>query len=290
MEKRLLVTGGTGFLGGHVLAGAVGGWKVRALMRSDPPRIPGVEWFAGDLEDTARIAEAVRSYRPRALIHAAAMGNVDLCETEWERAFLINTEAPALLASVCAEVGCRFVMISSDMVFDGERGMYRETDPAGPVNYYGETKRMAEERVLAACPGAVCVRSALIYGAPAYSGTSFSDQMVRRLREGKNVRLFMDQYRSPIAAANLAEALLELAESDFSGILHLGGPERIDRFSFGRILARSMGFSESLLVPVGMHDSPTVGRRPRDVSFDVSLAGIVLKTRLMGCEEGLMAG
>ena len=99
--------------------------------------------------------------------------------------------------------------------------------------------------------------------------------------------LFTDQFRTPVLVQNLAEALIELAGSDFTGTMHIGGPDRVDRFTFGLALAAHRGFSERLLKPVRMDEIETVAPRPRDLSFDTALARATLKTRLLGYREGI---
>ena len=265
-------------------------WSVYASTRSSTYPMPGVEWVQMDLEDNSCMERVVRSIRPYAIVHAAAMGNIDACQADREHAFRINAESTGFLAGLCAELEARMIAVSSDMVFDGSKGRYRETDPVNPVNYYGETKCAAEERVLGNCPNSVCGRAALIYGDPVFGGTSFSHQMLKRMEAGQPVTLFADQFRTPIEVRNLAEALLELAESDFTGILHLGGSERIDRLSFGRLMAEIRGFSDSLLIPARMGDFSSSAPRPADVSFDISMAECVLSTKLSGCREGMARG
>jgi dTDP-4-dehydrorhamnose reductase len=287
MKKRLFITGGTGFLGGHLLLQAVGEWEVFASARAHHPAVPCVRWIVMDLADGRGIESAFAAVKPDAVIHAGAVSNVDLCETERERALAVNAGSSAVFAGLCGKAGSRMVFVSSDMVFDGKKGMYAESDAANPLNYYGETKRIAEERVLEACPASVCARAALIYGIPAMGGTSFSYQMLKRLEAGKEVGLFDDQYRSPVPVRTLAAALLELASLSHAGILHLGGAERIDPYTFGMRVAGAKGYSQSLIRRIRMDDVPSKAARPRDVSMDVSRAKAVLKTRLPDCGEGI---
>jgi len=287
MRKKLFITGGTGFLGGHLLLQAVGEWDVFASARSGHPAVPCVHWVEMDLTDEKGIASAFDAVRPDAVIHAGAMSNVDQCEREREEALAINAKSSALLAQLSEDAGSRLVHVSSDMVFDGTKGNYSETDPPAPVNYYGETKRIAEEWVLLGCSNSVSARAALIYGIPVIGGTSFLYQMLKRLEAGREVALFNDQHRSPIPVQALAAALLETASASFTGILHLGGSERIDRYTFGLRVADARGYSRSLLKPVGMNDVPTQAMRPRDASMNVSKAQRMLKTRLPDCVEGI---
>ncbi len=287
MTKRILITGGTGFLGGHLLRKARPDWDVYAIHRGRAVDAPGINWIKADLTDSGETARAFAFVGPRSLIHAAALSDIDRCQARPDEARLVNTEASAGLAGLCRKTGCRMVFVSTDMVFDGTRGLYRETDATGPVNGYGETKVAAEQAVAAECPTAVCARTALIYGIPAFGGRSFSHAMINRLSAGETVTLFTDQFRTPILAQNLADALLELAESDFAGILHLGGGERISRYDFGLLAASARGLPPYLIRPGRMNEPPPAAPRPADVSLDSSKASVVLGTRLIGCGEGV---
>lgn len=277
-------------MGGHLLSLAPAEWEVLATFRSRVFKIPRVTWIEFDLTDKKRMEEAFKKIRPDAVIHAAAMSNIDWCEKNRREALAVNAESSAFLAALCRDSGCRMVFVSSDMVFDGKTGRYAESDPVHPVNYYGETKCLAETDLGRNCPDSVCARAALIYGAPAFGGTSFTHQMTLSLQSGREVSLFTDQYRSPISAVNLAQALLELVDMPFTGVLHLGGPERIGRYEFGLILAELNGFPKSLLKPVRINDLPSAAPRPKDVSLDVSKAAGLLKTKLLNCREGLRRG
>lgn len=287
MKKRLLITGGTGFLGGHLLLKARTDWDVYAIHRGPAVDAPGIHWLKADLTDPGETALAFASVRPASLIHAAAMSDIDRCQARPDEARAVNTEATESLAGLCGKTGCRMVFVSTDMVFDGGRGLYRETDATGPVNGYGGTKVAAERAVAAECPAAVCARTALIYGIPAFGGSSFSHAMMGRLSAGESVTLFIDQFRTPILVQNLADALLELADSDYAGTLHLGGGERISRYDFGLLAASAKGLPAGLIRPGLMNEPRPAAPRPADVSLDSSIASAVLSTRLMGCDEGV---
>jgi len=204
-----------------------------------------------------------------------------------QQAEQINLTATATLLEAADAVQARLVFVSSDMVFDGRRGMYRVSDAVSPLSVYGRTKAAAEA-LIQASPGAhVIARAALIYGRPRLGGGSFSGWLESRLRERQAATLYTDQFRTPVWVENLAGQLLELAHNDFSGIIHCAGAERADRFRFGQILCRLAGYSEQLLVPVSMHDHETAAPRPADVSLDTVHTRQSLKTPLLDIEEGL---
>lgn len=287
MAKRILITGGSGFVGGHLVAAAKGYWDVFSTFHTRPFSMDGVTALAMDLSAEKQIETAVETCRPNAVIHAAARCQLDPCERDPKKTFHVNTTATEILAELCVRYGCRLVFVSTDMVFDGDRGGYSESDETHPLNVYGQSKLAAEKFIQAICPNHVVARSALIYGHPLAGSNSFSERILDKISQGESMPLFADQFRSPILVNDLAQALLELAGMSWTGIIHLGGNDRVDRYTFGVRLARLKGISETLLEPVSMTHFPTTALRPRDVSLDISLATNMLKTKLLGFKEGL---
>jgi len=287
IKNRLLVTGGSGFLGGHLVCQASEEWDVWTTWKTHPVQLSGVRSVKLDISSEKAIQDLVKEIQPEIIIHTAAWSDLEKCEENSEQAFYINTTSTEIFAEESTKTGSRFIFISSDMVFDGHQGNYKETDTANPINIYGKTKLTAEKCIKAICSNYVIARSALIYGPPLTGSNSFSEKILHKISADKTMPLFTDQYRSPVLVQNLAEALLELSRSDFSGIIHLGGRERIDRYTFGKYLAEIKGFSLDLLKPVSMSTFKTKAHRPRDTSFDISKATDILDTRLLGVREGL---
>ena len=285
--RRVLITGGGGFVGGHVATRAAKTWEVFATYRTSSFSFPGVTPVRVDLEDGDGVRRCIREIRPAVILHCAAWTDLDVCEKDRARAFSINTEATTTLAELGSELGCRFVYTSTDMVFDGRKGDYSESDVACPINAYGESKLAGEERVKAICSDSVVARVALVYGPPLTGSNSFSERILERVSRGEAVSLFTDQYRTPVFVQDLAKVLVELARMRWTGTIHLGGAERVDRYTFGLRLAEIKGFSEELFKPISMADLPTVAPRPRDVSLNISEAKTLLTTELSGYREGL---
>jgi len=283
----ILITGASGFIGGHVLRLAASTRDAAGTgYRNIRPAGSGV-LHPLDLEDEEGIRRLVRKLAPEVVIHTAGWSRTADCENQPEKAVRINTRAVQILAEESDRRKARLVFLSTDMVFDGEKGDYRESDPVNPVNHYGRTKAMAEAFLLGKGGNVVIARVALCYGKPAAGGHSFSQTILRKLKTGEPMKLFTDQFRTPVLVNDLAAALLELAVSDFTGILHLGGSERVDRYTFGCRLAEIRGLPRDLLKPVSMSDYPAAAPAPRDVSMDITLAGKYLRTGLRGYREGL---
>jgi dTDP-4-dehydrorhamnose reductase len=188
--QRLLVTGGCGYLGREVVARAPArGWQVRATWFERPPSSGG-DWVRVDVRDEDALAEAVGGVD--AVVHTAYKQG----EREWD----VNVVGSAAVAR--AAVGRRLIHLSTDLVFSGERGSYREDDEPAPVNSYGRSKAEAERRVAAAHPDATIARTSLIYG----GGEPGPQERLAR----ENRRFFVDEVRSPVQLGDLADAVLEL--------------------------------------------------------------------------------
>lgn len=284
---KILITGASGFLGGYLALAAPDRAELLGTYWEHPLAMPGVELYRMDLTNLVAVAQFVRKMRPQIIIHAAALANLDTCEAQKDLAWRTNVDAARMMAAVARELSCRLIHISTDMVFDGKKGNYAEEDGLEPISYYGYSKHAAEEAVLRAYPEALVVRVALLFGFAAAGGNSFSAEIYHRLRAGQKVKVFADQYRTPIWAGNAAPAIMELAQSERAGILHVGGTERLSRADFARELARQLGADLNLLDAVSMHDVNWLVPRPQDVSLNTSRARKILRTPLLDCREGI---
>ena len=195
--------------------------SVVAWSGSETGRIFGFDLQPVDLGQPEQVRSAFQAARPGVIIHAAALASVAACRDDPERARAVNAQGSALLARLAAETGTRFVHVSTDMVFDGERGGYREQDSPSPLSVYGRSKSLAEESVIS-FPNSLVVRISLLFG-PSISGRrSYFDEQVDALRQGRPMRFFPDEWRTPLGLLTAARALLAIARSECVGYLHLG--------------------------------------------------------------------
>jgi dTDP-4-dehydrorhamnose reductase len=267
----LLVSGAAGFLGDALCRELLArGRRVVGTSRDGAGQPPGVEPVALELGDGGRAgAELVRRLRPEAVLHLAAMADADACARDPAGAQRVNADATGALARAAAEVGARFVYTSTDLVFDGTRAPYHEDDPTAPLGPYMATKAKGEEQALAASPAALVVRVALLYGLRRGRRGCFTDQLARRLAAGEEVRLFTDQWRTPLFVDDAATFLALLLERGAAGRVHLAGPERVSRHEHGLALARALGLDASRCVPSRMADLATLSPRPADASLRI---------------------
>lgn len=288
-RAKLLVTGAHGFVAGSVLAQAGAEWEAHALSRGEPLiQREGLHWHRFDALQPGRLAQLFQAARPAAVIHTAALADIDYCQAHPELARAVNVGLTHTLAELCANVGAKLVLCSTDTVFDGEQAPYREADPPGPVNFYAQTKVAAEQIVNQLGAQAVIARLALVAGLPLLgAGNSLLARMLAVLAQGLTVGSFTHEVRTPIDVITLGRALLELASGGHHGIFHLAGNTRLNRFEMAQQIAARFGFPLNLIVAQGSASLPGRAPRPRDVSLDNRKARAELKTPMLTFAEGL---
>jgi dTDP-4-dehydrorhamnose reductase len=260
---RVLVTGASGLLGGRV-ADLLVADVVRAVHETAPGEPgPTVEL---DLERDDSTSSAIERARAEAVVHCAALADVDACEREPERAERVNASGTDVLARAAARAGARFVYVSTDLVLDGTEVPAREDAPTASSLVYARTKRAGELAALAA--GGVVVRVPLIVGRGHGPRGTASEAIAWALAEGTPPRLYTDQFRTPTDAESVTLAIGRLVESAHTGVFHLGGPESISRHALGRRVARALGLDPERVVPVTQAEAPAGAPRPADVSLD----------------------
>lgn len=239
-----------------------------------------------DVCDAALTAAVVRAARPEVVVLTAALTHVDRCETEPDLAERVNVGGTRHVLGAARACGARVVYFSTDYVFDGRGGPYREDDPPRPINAYGLTKLAAEELVRAAGPEHLVVRVTNVYGWEP-QGKNFVMRLIGRLGRGEAMRLPTDQVASPTYVENLAEAVQELIEAGRGGVYNVVGPDLLDRYRFGLLAAEVFGLDHSLLVPVTTPELGQAAPRPLLGGLVIDKARQALRTRLLGAREGL---
>ncbi len=284
---KVLITGSSGFLGRNLIKFAPDHHQIIAHYRHNLPDSYGrsVEFFQCDFSKEPW--QSLEKFHPDIMIHTAAMASIDECEIQPDRAHLTNYIATTRLVQFASQRNIRFIYISSDVVFDGLRGNYSETDLPSPTSVYAESKSSAEKYILEHHGDAVVVRPAIFYGLSLFGRPSFTEVMLNNLYAGKQVYVFTDQFRTPALINNLVSALWELTEHDYRGVLHLGGPQKINRWEIGKLLCQIFKLDENLLVPVKSIDIQLPVSRPLDCSLDSSQATSLLKTVFVDCKTGL---
>jgi len=270
--KKLLVTGASGFLGWHLCQLAKQQWDVYSTYFSHQIEIPGVSLLKVDLRDFQALKQLFQQVQPSAVIHTAAQSSPNYCQTHQEESYTINVITSLNLAGLCADYGIPYIFTSTDLVFNGLNPPYRETDPVFPVNAYGEQKVRAEVEILTRYSLATICRMPLMFGMATPTATSFMQPFMQTLKEGKELALFIDEFRTPASGKTAAQGLLMVLEKQIQGIIHLGGKERVSRYDFGRLLVEVFQLPQTGLKSCRQQNVKMAAPRPADVSLDSSKA------------------
>ena len=238
-----------------------------------------------DLLDFAAVGREFQKDKPQLVIHCAAISTVAEAQANPALARRVNVEVTKLLAELAAEV--RFVFFSSDLVFDGRKGNYLETDATNPIHIYGETKLAAEEIVLKN-PRHLVVRTSLNAGVSRAGNRGFNEQLRLALQAGQGMTLFTDEFRCPIPAVETARAVWELADKSCAGLFHVAGAERLSRWQIGQLLVKRRPELAGKIKPGSAKDFPGPPRA-LDTSLNISKAQKILSVPLPGLTGWLAA-
>jgi len=262
MDRPVLVVGAAGQVGGALLEALTTQGRTAVGTVSRVPR-EGCTVFdlAAAGEDPSLARALVARHCPSVVCIAAGMTHVDGCEDARDLALRVNRDGPAALAAAARAVGARTVYYSTEYVFDGEAGPYTEEDTPSPVSVYGESKRAGEDAVRDADPNALVLRTTVVFG-PERQGKNFCYQLAARLLSGQRMRVPHDQVSTPTYNRDLAHATLALLAAGACGVVHVAGPDCIDRATFARRVAACAGLDASLIDGVSTESLGQRARRP----------------------------
>ncbi len=269
--KKLLVTGASGFLGWNICQEAKKEWTTFGTVFSHHREVAGVNILRADLTDLKGLKKLFQNIHPDAVIHTAAQTNTNLCQVHRTESKKINVDSSINIAGLCADYSIPCVFTSTDMVFNGLKAPYREEDPVCPVNVYGEQKVLAEKGMFKNYPKVTICRMSLMFGISGPGTKSFLQPMITAMREGQELRLFVDEFRTPIGVQTAVHGIF-LALEKVTGLIHLGGIERISRYDLGKLLKDTLGFRKARLLPCKQKDVVMAAPRPTDVSLDSTKA------------------
>ena len=283
---RVLVTGASGLLGANLMLEWAERHEVIGVTHAVPLVHPRIDIRQEDLARPGAAQRLFKEVRPQAVVHCAAATDVEACERDPELAHRLNAEMAGLVAQAAAETGARLLHVSTDAVFDGEGGPYREEDHPAPVNEYGKSKLAGEAAARAVNSEALVVRTNF-FGWNATPKTNLAEWFLDRLRSGQVARGFTDVFCSPVLVNDLAGLFEALLATDVRGLLHLPGRECLSKFDFGRRLALAFGLREELVQPSDLAESGFGAPRPRRTCLDGTIVRGVLGSDLPSVDLGV---
>ncbi len=276
---RILITGASGLYGSKLAELATkSGQEVYSGYGKDQPAFGKAVQF--DVSDKQQVESVFDRVNPEVVVHAASLTDVDKCELNKELAWRINVEGTKNVVEAAKAKDAFLIYISTDYVFNGEKGLYEETDATDPISYYGLTKLKAEEQVKSGVEWCIA-RPSVIYGAtPAAGKINFALWVINTLKKAEHAKIVTDQWISPTLNTSLADMTLEVIERRLTGVYHLSGATRINRFDFAKQLAIAFNLDTNMITPVTFAEMSTwVAKRPRDSSLNTAKAQQVLRNK-----------
>jgi dTDP-4-dehydrorhamnose reductase len=267
-------------------SGLIGNYFVQTAPRFAPRwRVQGLTRDRFDLLDFDAIRREFQKDKPQLVIHCAAVSTVAEAQADPGLARRVNVEATRLLAELAAEV--QFIFFSTDLVFDGRRGNYAETDTINPLHVYGENKAAAEEIVLKN-PKHTVVRTSLNGGVSRAGTRGFNEQLRRSLQTTAGMKLFTDEFRCPVPAVETARAVWELADRRQAGLFHVAGAEKLSRWQIAQLLVPRWPEIKAKIESGSARDFPGPPRA-LDTSLNIAKVQQVLSAPLPGLGGWLKA-
>jgi dTDP-4-dehydrorhamnose reductase len=290
---KILLTGANGLLGQRLTGQLLEkGYEVIGISRG-PARItvPASRSFIYkdlDITDGPAVEQFILENSPGIIVHAAAMTQVDQCELDKQTCYNINVTATRFIIDAAKQVGSKLIYVSTDFIFDGTAGPYKEDAEPAPVNYYGSTKLVAEKAVMESGLEWAIARTVLVYGvAPSTGRTNIVSWIKQNLEKGTAIKMVTDQWRTPTFVDDLAAGIVLIIEKNATGIFNLSGEELMTPYEMAVETARFLKLNESLIQSSLSPEIKQPAMRPPKTGFDVSKAKKVLGFRPVSFREGL---
>lgn len=284
--KKIFVTGGSGLLGSTIINMALSKFDVYSNYNTNKVELKRVNFHKIDLcqSDEIKIIEEIN---PDLIVHCAALTNVDYCEKNAHMAYKVNVLATVNLMKIAKKIKAYVIYISTDSIFDGRKGNYKENDTKNPLNLYGKTKLEAEDKVLFGYDNSCIIRTNIYGWNRLINKFSLAEWIINKLERNKRVFGISDVFFTPILVNDLSDIIFELYNRRYNGVLHVGSIDKCSKLDFAFKLARIFEFNEELVQPISINDLKLKALRGRDMSLDVSKAKKYLQVELPSIEEGL---
>ena len=284
VKLKFLVTGSAGLVGQQVVKDLSKSNQVFSCYNESKPEYG--DSVKMDLKNYEMISSVLTEIKPDVVIHLGAMTGVDLCEKEKTSASEINTKATEIIAKECSKLNSFLVYVSTDYVFDGNFGMYKEDDVANPLGFYGKSKLEGEKAVQNFSTNWCIARTSTPFGLHP-TKKSFPMWVIENLQKQKQIDVLIDQFTSPTYIPNLSRMLIEISERRITGIIHTAGASKISRYQMASMVSDKLNLDGTLLKQISMNKMKWVAQRPKDSSLDVSRASSILNEKPQKIDQSL---
>ena len=284
VKLKVLVTGSAGLVGQQVVKDLSNSHQVFSCYNESKPEYG--DSVKMDLKNHEMISSILTEKKPEIVIHLGAMTGVDLCEKERISASEINTKATEIIAKECSKLNSFLVYVSTDYVFDGNLGMYKEDNVTNPLGFYGESKLEGEKVVQNFSTNWCIARTSTPFGLHP-TKKSFPMWVIENLQKQKQIDILIDQFTSPTYIPNLSRMLIEISERRITGVIHAAGASKISRYQMASMVSDKLNLDGTLLKQISINKMKWVARRPKDSSLDVSRASSILNEKPQKIDQSL---
>lgn len=290
--KKILITGSNGLLGQKLVELLLSAKDIQiiATARGENrlPFLDGYEYQSMDITNREQVQEVVANTKPNVIIHTAAMTNVDQCESEKAVCWAQNVSSVEYLIEACSKIDCFLLHVSTDFIFDGTSGPYKEDAEANPISFYGWSKYAAEKLVIHSNIRWGIARTVLVYGiAHDMSRTNIILWVKKSLEDGKNIKVVTDQWRTPTLAEDLAKGCALIAQQEAEGVFNISGKDFLTPYEMAIMTADFFKLDKSLISQADSTTFSQPAKRPPRTGFDLSKSREVLGYEPVSFTEGI---
>jgi len=290
--KKILITGSNGLLGQKLVELLLSAKDIQIIATArGENRLPfhdGYEYQSMDITNREQVQEVVANIKPNVIIHTAAMTNVDQCESEKAVCWAQNVSSVEYLIEACSKIDCFLLHVSTDFIFDGTSGPYKEDAEANPISFYGWSKYAAEKLVIHSNIRWGIARTVLVYGiAHDMSRTNIILWVKKSLEDGKNIKVVTDQWRTPTLAEDLAKGCALIAQQEAEGVFNISGKDFLTPYEMAIMTADFFKLDKSLISQADSTTFSQPAKRPPRTGFDLSKSREVLGYEPVSFTEGI---